>query len=96
MYEVIYMKADFEPWWLFDGWEENVLSRQSFHDLSGAESCLNELIMRFRKRYQHERMQKQCFYAFWSEDEKQFCEGCDDDLQIFHGIFLLQDGKPCI
>ena len=24
MYEVIYMKADYEPWWMFEGWEEMI------------------------------------------------------------------------
>ena len=24
MFEVIYMKADYEPWWMFEGWEEMI------------------------------------------------------------------------
>ncbi|MET0960338.1 MAG: DUF1033 family protein, partial [Psychrobacillus psychrotolerans] len=25
MFEVIYMKADYEPWWLFEGWEQHIV-----------------------------------------------------------------------
>ena len=39
-------------------------------------------------------MKKDCFFAFWSEDEINFCEGCDEDLQLYHGVILMKDGKP--
>ncbi len=32
MFEVIYMKADYEPWWMFEEWEETIRSRHSFDD----------------------------------------------------------------
>lgn len=89
------MKADYEPWWMFDGWEESVLTRQCFTDINEANQCLHDLLSEFREKYCHEKMQKNC-YAFWSEEEKLYCEGCDDDLQIFHGVFLLREGKICI
>jgi hypothetical protein len=41
-------------------------------------------------------VKKNCFFAFWSENEKLSCEACSDDLQIFHGIILLFEGKPLI
>ena len=27
MFEIIYMKADFEPWWAFEGWEEHIIKK---------------------------------------------------------------------
>lgn len=30
MYEVIYMKADYEPWWAFEGWEEFIMEKAEF------------------------------------------------------------------
>lgn len=96
MYEVIYMKAEFEPWWMFDGWEDEVLSRESFMNKADADHHLNELLMKFRTKYQHEQQKKECFYAFWCDEERSFCEACDDDLQIFHGVFILLNGKPIV
>ena len=94
MYEVIYMKADFEPWWMFEGWEEDVLSRQTFVDECNAINFLEETLSNLRVKYQNESKKKNCFFAFWSENEKINCEACSDDLQIYHGIILLFEGKP--
>jgi hypothetical protein len=96
MYEVIYMKADFEPWWMFEGWEEEVLSRQTFFEECHARNFLEETLSELRVKYKNESMKKNCFFAFWSENEKLSCEACSDDLQIFHGIILLFEGKPLI
>lgn len=90
------MKADFEPWWMFDGWEENIVSRHSFDNEAEAKKYLNETLVTLQGKFQHMCAKKKCFYAFWAEEEKVFCEGCDDDLQIFHGIILLWQGKPFI
>lgn len=94
MFEVIYMKAEFEPWWMFDGWEEDIQSRQSFEDELEAKQYLNEVLSKLRKKYINENTRKECFYAFWCEGEKVYCEPCGDDLQIFHGVILLCEGKP--
>lgn len=95
MFEVIYMKAEFEPWWMFDEWEETVLTRRSFDNIIDAKSCLEMTLQDLRRKYKLEAMQKDCFFAFWTEDEKVFCEACDDDLQIYHGVILMYKGKPC-
>lgn len=94
MFEVIYMKAEYEPWWMFEGWEETICSRRSFDDAKTAKTYFETVLTGFRKKYECEAMKKNCFYAFWSEDEKQFCEGCDEDLQLYHGVILMKDGKP--
>lgn len=94
MYEVVYMKADYEPWWLFDGWEQNILSRESFQSKVEAESYLEKLVGMLRTRYPKEKRKEQYFYAFWSSEEQCFCDTCDEDLQVFHGLFLLFNGIP--
>ena len=94
MFEVIYMKAEFEPWWMFEEWEEMVLSRHSFENILEAKKHLENMLQNFRAKYENEAMKKDCFYAFWTEDEKSFCEACDNDLQIYHGIILLREGNP--
>ena len=88
------MRAEFEPWWMFDGWEDDVLLREKFDCILAAENRLNEHLNSFRTKFKHEQQKKQCFYAFWSEEERSFCEACDDELQIFHGLFILCNGKP--
>jgi hypothetical protein len=94
MYEVIYMKADYEPWWMFEEWEETIRSRHSFDDIALAEVYFKKLTDELRGKHKREAMKKDCFFAFWSEDEINFCEGCDEDLQLYHGVILMKDGKP--
>jgi hypothetical protein len=94
MFEVIYMKAEYEPWWMFNGWEETIISRHTFENLVEAKVCLSSTLAELRSAYTNECMKKDCFFAFWSEAEKSFCEACDEDLQIYHGVILLVEGKP--
>lgn len=94
MYEVIYMKAEYEPWWLFEGWEETIQQTIRCHTMSEAQAVLVKLIEGFRTKYEREMLKDECFYAFWTEEERIFCEGCDEDLQIFHGAFITKSGKP--
>ena len=43
MYEVIYMKADYEPWWMFEEWEDAICSRHSFDDIALAKVHFNKI-----------------------------------------------------
>ncbi|MFS0576382.1 DUF1033 family protein [Sporosarcina sp. 179-K 3D1 HS] len=89
MYEVLYIKADYEPWWMFEGWEEKVQLRHTFHNEEEATVFFHQLLDEFRSQYEHEAVKKEFFYAFWTDQEKVFCEGCDEDLQVYHGVMLL-------
>ncbi len=94
MFEVIYMKAEYEPWWMFEEWEETIRSRCSFDNAKGAVAYLEKLLVELRGKHEFEAMKKDCFYAFWSTHEINYCDGCDDDLQLYHGVILMKDGKP--
>ena len=86
MYEVIYMKADYEPWWAFEGWEDHVLERVSFEKEEDARLYLDNRLIEFRRKFPKEESREDRFWAFWSVKEQCYCESCEDDLQIFHGI----------
>ena len=89
MYKIIYMKADYEPWWQFDGWEEHILSEKAFENEEQFMKAFESLVEQFRQKYDFEACKNERFYAFWSEEESEFCEACDEDVQIYHGIILL-------
>ena len=94
LFEVIYMKAEFEPWWMFKGWEETIVSRHSFSEAFEVKLYLNNILAELRKIHENEAVKNDSFFAFWSSAEKLFCEACDDDLQIYHGVILMKAGKP--
>ncbi|NKZ31609.1 DUF1033 family protein [Ureibacillus thermosphaericus] len=90
VYKIIYMKADFEPWWQFEGWESHIVSEEVFDTKEQFEVAIKETLNVFRKKFDHEESREGKYFAFWSEDEKTYCEACDDELQIFHGIIVQQ------
>ena len=89
MFEVIYMKADYEPWWLFEGWEQHIVDKYTFENEVDAQSFLNRKLKELRENFPQEKERDQKFWAFWSPKEVCFCESCDDDLQIYHGIIWM-------
>ena len=82
------MKADYEPWWQFEGWEEHIVSTNLYMSKAQFDIGLNEILQKFRKQYVNEVCKDNKYYAFWSEDEREFCEACDDDIQIYHGLII--------
>ena len=96
MFEIIYMKADYEPWWMFEEWEDWVESKQAYRSLEEATARFQEIIEEWRQKHEFFEVRKGCFAAFWTKAEQCFCDHCDDDLQIFHGFILMQEGKPIV
>ena len=94
MNEVIYMRAGYEPWWMFSGWEDTIVSKKMFENDEDAKVYLDSLLHDLRLKYPNESSQKGAFWAFWTEEEQEFCEACDDDLQIYHGLLWIRDGLP--
>lgn len=88
MYEIIYMKADYEPWWNFDGWEEFILERKAFEDEGDALDYLSSVLRDLRSKFPFEKEKEKDhkYWAFWNVKDQCYCENCDEDLQIFHGV----------
>lgn len=82
------MKADYEPWWKFEGWESNIILTEQYKTEEEFNSGLKHILMKFRKKYEHESCKEDKYYAFWSDEEREFCDACDDDIQIYHGLII--------
>lgn len=83
------MKADFEPWWKFEGWEEHIVTAENYQTIEQCEEALASKLQEFRVQYAHERSKENKYWAFWNEQEQCYCEGCEEDQQIYHGIMLI-------
>ena len=88
MYQIIYMKADYEPWWMFEGWETNIVKISDFESEVEFEANLQETLRSFRQKYEHVSSKENKYFAFWTDEEREYCEACEDDIQIFHGIII--------
>lgn len=88
MYKIIYMKADYEPWWQFEGWEAYIVSEQIFETAEQFQEAYEGILENFRQQYDNEATKHERYYAFWSDDECEYCEACDDEAQVYHGIIV--------
>ncbi|AYC29469.1 DUF1033 family protein [Paenisporosarcina cavernae] len=93
MYQLIYMKADYEPWWMFEGWEEYIVQTETFDNIDDAMNGLVLKVKEFSQKYPHLKTKDDTFWSFWSDEEIVFCDACDDDLQTYHGIICMKEGK---
>lgn len=82
------MKADYEPWWNFDDMQEKYFDQKKFHTYEEYESAVHQLLLLYRQKYQFEKQKNNIYYAFWNEGENYYCEGCDEELQLYYGIIL--------
>ena len=90
MYTILYMKADYEPWWKFDGWQTFIVTTESYETKDLFEQALQKKLNEFRLVYEHEESKEEKYWAFWSEEESFYCEACEDDAQLYHGIIATE------
>ncbi|WP_041090009.1 DUF1033 family protein [Jeotgalibacillus soli] len=87
-------KSDAEPWWFLEGWEEDVIEQWTFSEKETAFAKYVNKIQELSVKYPKNRIKKGTQIAFWNEDEILFCESCDDDLQIYHGLLIMYNNSP--
>lgn len=91
MYQVFLTKGEYEPWWFFEDWKTLIVEQTSFNEFEEALQKFNEIFNALSDKYPIKKTKNSYLSAFWTEDEMVFCESCDDDIQIFHGVMLLKD-----
>ena len=85
------MKADYEPWWQFEEWQKCIVDVYEYKNKESFEKGLQNILENFRKLYEFEACRDEVYYAFWNKDEIMYCEGCDEDTQVYHGLVIERD-----
>lgn len=93
MYEVVIVKADYEGWWLFDGWQEDIIQRHSFNDLAEMRDGYKKIVEKMKKDYNSHLKGKYELLAFFNGCELEYCDDCDEDLQIYYTPMKTKDNK---
>ncbi len=93
MYEVVIVKADYEGWWLFDDWQEDIINRHQFNDIAAMTSGYNAIINQMKSKYNSYVQGKYGLYAFFNACEIEFCEDCDEDVQIYYTPIMTQNNE---
>ncbi|MBM7703630.1 DUF1033 family protein [Metabacillus iocasae] len=85
------IKGDCEPWLFLDGWENDIKETLEFDQKEEALRQYASLIHHYHQNYENVRSNELALFSFWNEGEKEYCEACDDDLQVFHGVLFAKN-----
>ncbi len=91
MYRVIEMYGDFEPWWFIEGWEEDVISSKTFENYYDALKYYKSCWFELEKKIPLYKSRGDLMTIFWNPEDKRWCEECDEFLQQYHSLALLED-----
>ncbi|EGQ3109487.1 DUF1033 family protein [Staphylococcus pseudintermedius] len=93
MWEVAKIRADYEGWWLFDDWPEHIIDSQKFETFEAFEQAYQHMIQQAKTDYDNFIVGKHNIHAFYNNCDLNFCEDCDEDLQIFYSFITLKNEK---
>lgn len=93
MYRVIKMYGDCEPWWFLDGWEEDIVASTEFDSYEEALRFYQKELVYLSETYTQEKTMAGFMATFWDPKEKIWCEECDEYLQQYHSVLLLEMDK---
>ncbi|MGT2799493.1 DUF1033 family protein [Streptococcus marmotae] len=90
MYQVIRMYGDFEPWWFLDGWEENIISTSKYSNYEEALQDYQRQWVCLSEYFPMKESQNGLMTAFWDPQDQYWCDECDEYLQNYHSLILLE------
>ena len=93
MYRVIEMYGDFEPWWFLDGWENDIIQEQRFEKYYNALKFYKIRWLKLETEFKEYKSRSDLMTVFWNEKDQRWCEECDDYVQQYRSIILLEDEK---
>ncbi|MDN7243937.1 DUF1033 family protein [Planococcus shenhongbingii] len=94
MHEIFYLRGFEEPWWQFDGWEKDIVSCKEFDNYEDALIYFNQMKQTLTQDFSFQKSKGEAAIAFWNREEWAFCEDCEEDMQIYHGLLWIYNKKP--
>lgn len=91
MYRVIEMYGDFEPWWFLEGWEEDIVASRKFDQYYYALKYYKTCWFRLEQESPLYKSRSDLMTIFWDPEDQRWCDECDEYLQQYHSLALLQD-----
>ncbi len=90
--EILQTKSDAEPWWFFEDWEKDIVLRETYINKEDIFVKYIELLSDLINKFPEVKAKNDfATIAFWNEEEEVFCEACDDDVQIYYGVLIMED-----
>ncbi|MBV7391608.1 MULTISPECIES: DUF1033 family protein [Enterococcus] len=94
MFQVYTLHGDNEPWWFFEDWEADATDLKAFDTFEEAEGYYYQQFETLNSDYTYHNKKNNFLSAFWDESDERWCEECDDFLQQYWGLALLENKQP--
>lgn len=93
MWTVTKIRTDYEGWWLFEDWKNHIIETYCFDTYDSFLKNYEKLIREAKANYDNCIVGKYNMYAFYNNCDMNYCEHCDEDLQIFDSFIILNNEK---
>ncbi len=94
VWKVLFTKGDAEPWWFFENWENDIFKKSTFSTKEEAVTYYQKEVSEHQTAFPKFKEKKGSLAAFWDPEEKEYCDPCDDFVQVYYGILLLENDSP--
>ncbi len=96
MYQVVKMYGDFEPWWLLEGWQDDIVMCDTFDNYQEALAFYKREWQKLSQNLSGCKEKKRGMVAFWDPNDQRWCEECEDYLQQYHSLLILNRTEELI
>ena len=96
MFKVIETVGQDEPWWFFDDWEKMIVSTEVISTLEEAYESFKKHEARLESNYPEKRAKGESAVAFWTKEEQDYCVSCECEVQLFHGLILVDEKNQLV
>lgn len=90
MYCVVKLYGDCEPWWFLEGWEEDIVSVVEFDEIEEALAYYQKEWQSLTREFAHHKSKREHMEAFWDPTDQYWCDECDEYLQRFHSLLMME------
>lgn len=71
--------------------KRTLFKKKTFDNLTDAETYYVEVWQKLSQNYTYVNTKPNYLTAFWNDGEERWCEECDEDLQQYFGLALLEN-----
>lgn len=83
MFSINIIKCDYEGWWLFEDWRDNIIVSYAFKSEREMLEFYGRLVLQMKDHFGCYNIGKFQMITFFNTCDREYCEDCDDDLQMY-------------
>lgn len=93
MYTIYIMKADYEGWWLFDDWQDQVIVIYEFSSMDEMLEFYQRLTEQMHAHFSSFQIGKYNMLTFYNCCDVRYCDDCDDDVQMYVSPIMMSGNE---